>query len=63
LITTFAIVGSGDLRQMSECPIPQLPEELEACIPASSRRDTESDRSDTGLMSSKMLSRLFPLPQ
>jgi hypothetical protein len=36
------LVGSGDLRQMSEYPIPhggQLsflhPEEMEACIPAS----------------------------
>jgi hypothetical protein len=34
---------------------------MEACNPASERRDTESDRSATGLMS-KMLSRLFPLP-
>jgi hypothetical protein len=39
----FALVGSGDLRQMSEYPIPPPrraisflhPEEMEACIPAS----------------------------
>jgi hypothetical protein len=39
LVSEGAFVGSGDLRQMSEYPIPhgQLsflhPEEIEACIP------------------------------
>jgi hypothetical protein len=34
---------------------------MEACIPASKRRDTGSDRSATGQMT-KMLSKLFPSP-
>jgi hypothetical protein len=56
-------VGSGDLRQMSEYPIPHG-RQYHSCILRRWRpaflHPKERYRSATGLMS-KMLSRLFPL--
>jgi hypothetical protein len=62
LVSEGGLVGSGELRQVSEYPIPHG-EQCHSCILRSCNFCTlkRRFRSVTGLLS-KMLSRLFPLP-